>query len=315
MVKKIGAEVVGAEVPPGNNSGGHDPTEHKSWIFTINNFTDEDIKKIESSKFRYMCWAPEVGEEGTPHMQGFVMWGHGKTRKQITKWLPRAWTMPKSPNSTHQECIQYIQGPYEKDGKSKPLNPDFKEFGSRPKPGARHDLESVYDAIMHKRKRIQEVCEEDGGWPVFAKYPKSTMILQGWADKKVAIAKYKEGMKPYVTVLWGDTGSGKTRMVYEKHDAINVFRMVVGDGSKGSVWWDDYCGESVILLDDFRGSWPFEYLLQFLDRYPLRLQTKGGTCWRLCTHIYITSNEHPDSWYKNDRNIPLQRRLDEIILV
>lgn len=46
----------------------------KKWCFTLNNYTEEEISSI-SSKFRDICdialFAAEVGEEGTPHLQGF----------------------------------------------------------------------------------------------------------------------------------------------------------------------------------------------------------------------------------------------------
>ena len=46
----------------------------KKWCFTLNNYDENDISSI-SSKFRDVCsvalFAAEVGEQGTPHLQGF----------------------------------------------------------------------------------------------------------------------------------------------------------------------------------------------------------------------------------------------------
>ena len=46
----------------------------KRWCFTLNNYDDNDISSI-SSKFRDVCnialFGAEVGEEGTPHLQGY----------------------------------------------------------------------------------------------------------------------------------------------------------------------------------------------------------------------------------------------------
>jgi hypothetical protein len=47
----------------------------KRWCFTLNNYDDNDISSI-SSKFRDVAQSAligaEVGEEGTPHLQGFI---------------------------------------------------------------------------------------------------------------------------------------------------------------------------------------------------------------------------------------------------
>ena len=46
----------------------------KRWCFTLNNWTDAELSSI-SSKFRVLCSicliGDEVGEEGTPHLQGY----------------------------------------------------------------------------------------------------------------------------------------------------------------------------------------------------------------------------------------------------
>lgn len=60
-------------------------TQSTNWVFTLNNYTDDEVIKIgglifdekpwdhNSSKVRAVAYAHEVGEkEGTPHLQGFL---------------------------------------------------------------------------------------------------------------------------------------------------------------------------------------------------------------------------------------------------
>ena len=62
----------------GNTKTKSPPTKQispaKRWCFTLNNYDDDDISSI-SSKFRDYCdvalFGAEVGEEGTPHLQGY----------------------------------------------------------------------------------------------------------------------------------------------------------------------------------------------------------------------------------------------------
>ena len=43
----------------------------KYWCFTLNNYKKEDINIISSKVLNY-CIGEEVGESGTPHLQGYI---------------------------------------------------------------------------------------------------------------------------------------------------------------------------------------------------------------------------------------------------
>jgi len=48
----------------------------KNWVFTLNNYTDADEIKLDTmfdhGHFNYVCYGREIGESGTPHLQGYV---------------------------------------------------------------------------------------------------------------------------------------------------------------------------------------------------------------------------------------------------
>ena len=71
-----------------------------------------------------------------------------------------------------------------------------------------------------------------------------------------------------------------------------------------------------MVLDDFYGWIKFDEMLRLLDRYPLLVETKGGTTHFTSRFIHITSNKHPSSWYKRGHYYDaLFRRFDYIVNV
>ncbi len=96
------------------------------------------------------------------------------------------------------------------------------------------------------------------------------------------------------TVFWGDTGTGKTKRVYEEQKFEDVYKL---DVSNTGVWWNGYTGQKVLLIDDFYGWIRYGQLLNILDGYPLRLDIKGDFTIAKFERVYITSNEHPNMWY------------------
>lgn len=207
------------------------------------------------------------------------------------------------------ESKAYIKGPYNKDGKSKPENPDAVEVGTMPSQGKRNDLASFHQAIKDGKRGRQLSADH---LPVIAKYPKLEQRLILEEDEETAWKNYEDGMKPEVHVIWGKAGKGKSRKVVETFGR-NVYIQGFGDGSAKSIWWDGYRGQDVILLDDFEGGvMSYKYLLRLLDRYPFRMQIKTGHCIKLAKKIYITANDPPEHWYPGEDFAPLARRIDTI---
>lgn len=100
---------------------------------------------------------------------------------------------------------------------------------------------------------------------------------------------------PAITILIGPPGSHKTRVAFDEFGDDEVY---LKDSSK---WWTGYREQKVILFDDFVGSLeiPPHSLLQICDRYPLRVQTKGGYVKMAARTeaIVFTSNIDITQWY------------------
>lgn len=60
---------------------------------------------------------------------------------------------------------------------------------------------------------------------------------------------------------------------------------------------ETYIGQEHIVIDEFRGGIDIAHMLRWLDRYPVLVETKGGSVPLACRHIWITSNLDPRNWY------------------
>lgn len=98
-------------------------TKHCAYVFTINNYTFDDILLVfDCGNQRYLCFGFEVGDQGTPHMQGYVYFVNETSFNSVRKQIPRA--RIDVAKGTVEQNIKYTS----KDG-------DWYEFGKKPQQG------------------------------------------------------------------------------------------------------------------------------------------------------------------------------------
>lgn len=67
------------------------PSAAKHWCFTLNNYTDEEFHALQALgtekayDIAYLVFGKEMGQEATPHLQGFVSF---TKRKRLTQVKP-----------------------------------------------------------------------------------------------------------------------------------------------------------------------------------------------------------------------------------
>lgn len=105
----------------------------KNWCFTLNNYVNADIDRlshlVEQGKATYLIYGKEIGEQGTPHLQGVIC---ATTRKRMAQIKNIIGSNP------HVEIVRNIIRSIQyckKEG-------DWTEFGARIQQGQRSDLES-----------------------------------------------------------------------------------------------------------------------------------------------------------------------------
>lgn len=70
--------------------------------------------------------------------------------------------------------------------------------------------------------------------------------------------------------------------------------------SGGECWLDGYNGERTIVLDEFRGQIPLDFVKNICDQYHFQIAVKGGFVPFSPDNVVFTSQHHPDDWWPGD---------------
>lgn len=272
------------------------------FCFTKNNYTDLDVALLKADNtqhFKYWCFGKEVGESGTPHLQGYLEF-QNNTKLRISAVQTRIQAIGLNgyailiAKGTGQQNITYCS----KDG-------DFFEGGVRPSgQGKRTDLDVVCEEISNGAT-MQELIE---------KFPSQVCKFRNGLEFLINAKNPRRFFKTEVWWLWGPTGSGKSRWAWDQcPDAYMK--------CSTHKWWSGYIGQESVILDDYRPckEMPFNFILNLFDRYPLSVETKGGMVEFTAKKIFVTSPYSPEvmcqhlEWLGTEMKDQLIRRIDHQI--
>lgn len=289
----------------------------RKWVFDIfymkkdanGKDTDQPILNIDwagvyneyKDIIRYLIVQKEKGgKNGRLHWQGYIqMYNQCRTRKIQTittglkiKHFCELARGSKEDNKAYCTKLRTSQN-------------EWFEFGKACSQGCRTDLEA------------DKKCLDDGGnlhdiaqnhFGNFIRYHQGFKAYKELADKKNRSGRRND---IEVELRHGQTGTGKTQGVLDKHGDENVFII----DFNGTEWWDGYDGEKIILIDDYNNDIKINRLLRLLDKYKVRLPIKGGFTWANWNKVYITTNLKLDeihSQAKPEHRRALFRRIKSI---
>lgn len=262
-------------------------SKSRNWCFTLNNPVN-NFYNGEYERLRFITYQLELGESGTEHIQGYCIFRDNTRLAQCKQFIPGAhWEIRRG---SHTEAKEYCEK-----GDTK-LSPRY-QWGIEPKQGKRNDLDRAKELLDagEPMERIAEEC-----FCAFIRYHR------GFQEYRNIRFKH-ENKEPRVTVIYGPTGTGKTKYCNEKYpEAYWQF---------GTKWFDGYQQEKEVIFDEFYGNIPYSMVLRLCDRYPFRVESKGGSLQWNAENIIFTSNKRPDRWYDKDRMSfdALKRRIHEWI--
>lgn len=183
-------------------------TRYRSVCFTVNNYTDADeILLQEHKQIKYLVYGIEEAKSGTPHLQGYIVFGKQLRFNAVRRMLPRgahiertrgtslqASDYCKKGDQTHEEWTQSgTKGP------NYGLNADVFEYGEMPSPGKRTDLHNAVDLIKNGGHYDDLMREHT---VVMCKYINGMKAVLSWHEGEADKAILKDDYKDWIPRPW-----------------------------------------------------------------------------------------------------------------
>lgn len=264
-----------------------DKRRYRRFCLTWNNYNKDSLNTIVKCGFSYLIVGEEVGKSGTPHYQIYVEFKDALTFSSVIKRFKK-------------KChVEVARADEEKNREYCSKQTVIFEEGEPFKQGSRNDLKVIKDEVK-KGTNIRAMLENE------------TIVNYQGLKTAESLMKYVEPVRTEApTVIWryGKAGTGKTKWIYENYTEVFV--------PVSYKWWEGYDGHKTVLLDDLRGDFcKYHEFLKLIDRYPFRVECKGGSRQLLATTIIITSPHHPkEIWDTIEEKKQLLRRISEIVKV
>lgn len=254
------------------------PTPKKAYCFTQNNYTEASYGSIVGvceDLADYAIVGREVGESGTPHLQGYIRFKKPYRFHTIKdRYLPGC-HISVAAGSARQNRV-YCS----KDG-------DFREFGAigaDDQEGAGGTGAAFRAAMVDGRRGLARfVNEHTESW-----YRSGSNLLRNHLIASPAVDR------PNISVRWfyGPPGTGKSRTAHELLPDAFI-------KEPRSKWWNGYLLESAVIIDDYGPHCvDMNHLLRWFDRYRCYVENKGGMMPLVADTFIVTSNFHPSQLFK-----------------
>ena len=271
----------------------------RKWHIVINNPQDAGLDRaaievtLRFLALVYYCFVCEIAATGTRHIHIFLYSASPIRFSTLKKKFPGAHI--ERARGSVLENRDYIRkdGKWAETDKAETTVPGtFVEWGEIPPESTAKDPEQIQIMQeMRDGKTIMEIVEKH---PKYALRIREVEILR----QTVLNDLYQtERRHIAVTYIWGATGTGKTRSIYERHNAKDICRITNYGGQHG-VRFDAYHGEDVLVFEEFRGQVPIADMLNYLDIYPLMLPARYSDRVACYTKVYLTSNIPLEEQYR-----------------
>lgn len=247
----------------------------RSWMLTLPvEHYDEEYVREHLGDYDGVIGQMEKGEDtGYLHWQLLIEHGNAINFSALRKKFPKGHFEQR--HGTRAQAVKYVTKEDTRVGEPFMLGVVQMEDQQ----GKRTDLDEIRSLVLDEELSADEILLSH---PTAWRYAHMIENLCKVRDKKKFRSIKRDVL---VTYIHGKTAVGKTTYVYDKHGFEDVY--TVTDYKNP---FDEYDGESVLLLDEFRSSLNFGLMLKVLDGFPLTLPARFANKVAQFTTVYVVSN-------------------------
>lgn len=255
----------------------------------------------------FICGCEYAPTTRRPHLQGYLELVGKKSLQQLlalplfSREIAQHHSLRLSvARGTVDHNRSYIFGPYTTaDGTEKECDQFPISFGKfskgRAGQGRRTDWANIHE-LVKAQATDRELMEAEPHLG-YAHSNKLASWRNIWKDVPL-----KREWHTRAVICFGPPGAGKTHWIdsHAKAEAAKYGQVPYEKGDN-SLWWPDYHGDQVIIINEMAGNYfPWNQLLKVLDSGQFHLQYKGGNTPLVARTIYMSCNDHPSTWYKTE---------------
>ena len=248
----------------------------------------DQLRRCHPATIKDWIVAAEAHKDGTPHLHAFIRYD-----TRIT-WKADLWDLKLADRLYH--------GNYQQAKSWKAVIQYCKKDG--------HYISnvSIEDASSKKAARNKQLLEEDprqlieSGTIGVLQLP--SLLRSKAAYTTLALPLQAEDVRGIWIV--GPTGVGKSHFVRTKHSDTDLYL------KSQSKWWDGYCSQPFVLLDDLdhSGQCLGHYLKIWADKWRCTGEIKGGHVNLHHQLIYITSQYEIEDIWPGDEHQELRAAIN-----
>lgn len=277
----------------------------KNWCFTLNNYTDDDITRLNDltntdHTVAYIIYGKEIGESGTPHLQGYI---------NVTQRLRFTTVKDIIGSNPHVEVARNVNASInycKKDG-------NWVEFGKRENgQGARTDLESFKIAVKAGLFSLSEIRETFSA--VYAKYPRFVLEyiddnapkvtlpnhpLRDWQNEVKNMLEQPADRRKIIFVVDETGNSGKSWFAHHYTNLIgDHICQVMLPGRKSDMAYALKIGIKILFMDAPRSKQgehiQYDFLEDLKNGYVFSTKYESRCKTYEPMHVVVNMNEQPD---------------------
>ena len=295
-------------------------TQSRKWALVINNPLEAglDHAAIREILYRfspaYFCMVDEIATTGTYHTHIFLFSPSPMRFSTVKNRFSTAHIEKAYGSAKANRAYILKEGHWADTDKAETsVSGTFEEWGDLPAE-KEEEAPEMFKLIQDLRagKSVMEIIEDN---------PKLAFRIREIETLRQAILEEKysaENRALEVTYLYGASGTGKTRGIFEKHDRKSICR-ITDYGGRNGVRFDAYHCQDVLVLEEFHSQIPISAMLNYLDIYPLTLPARYTDRIACYTKVYITSNIPLEEQYRDIQRYQMEtwraflRRVQNVI--